>query len=145
MGFVKSMELAERYEGVKVVTICPGAVDSPLWSDEKRKQVNFEQFEKLTPDDVAKVMIDVSDSPDDRDVLHCVNRPTQLVQDGKYGGGTAIEIMPNNGPKTRVIPKWNIDPPQGGSTSNVDASKEVPHAFREAKRVMDEERGTAKK
>ena len=60
VGFVKSMELAERYEGVKIVTICPGAVDSPLWSDEKRQQVNFETFESMKPDDVAKAMIDVS-------------------------------------------------------------------------------------
>ena len=56
-----------------------------------------------------------------------------------------MEIMPNNGPKTRVIPKWNVDPPQGGSTSNLDSSKQVPPAFQEARRVMEEERGTAKK
>ena len=56
-----------------------------------------------------------------------------------------MEIMPNNGPKTRVIPKWNVSPPQGGSTTNVDPTKEIPPAFREAKRVMDEERGTALK
>ena len=60
MGFVKSMELADRYEGVKIVTVCPGAVDSPLWTEEKRGQVDFTSLESLKPDDVAKVMIDVS-------------------------------------------------------------------------------------
>lgn len=126
MGFVKSMELAERYEGVKVVTVCPGAVDSPLWDAEKRKQVNFENFEALQPDDIAVAMID-------------------LVQEGKYGGGTALEVMSNNGPQRRVIPKWNIDPPKGGSTTNVDTEKQIPPAFMEARRIMDAERGTAKK
>lgn len=127
VGFVKSMKLAEKYEGIKIVTICPGAVDTPLWSQERRERVQFDKVEKLDPDDVAKAMID-------------------LVQEGKYVGGTCLEIMPNDGPKTRILPEWNIDPPQGGSTTKYDAaSKDVPAAFKEAKAVMDKERGSAKK
>jgi short-subunit dehydrogenase len=98
VGFVKSMKQAEQYEGVKIVTICPGAVDTPLWSTERREKVAFHNIESLTADEVAKEMIN-------------------LVQDGKYGGGTVLEIMPNNGPKTRVVPEWNIDKPQGGTTT----------------------------
>ena len=127
VGFVKSLKLAEKYEGIKIVSVCPGAVDSRLWDQEKRDLVNFSAIESLQPDDVAKVMID-------------------LVQEGKYVGGTCLEIMPNNGPQTRVIPEWNIDPPQGGSTTKIDPnSAEIPQAFREAKKCMDKERGTAKK
>lgn len=37
VGFTKSLKLAEKYEGVKVVTICPGAVDTPLWDAERRE------------------------------------------------------------------------------------------------------------
>lgn len=37
VGFVKSMKLAEKYEGIKIVTICPGAVDTPLWDQDKRE------------------------------------------------------------------------------------------------------------
>ena len=96
VGFVKSLKLAEKYEGIKVVTICPGAVDTPLWTDERRERVKFDTVESLQGDDVAKAMID-------------------LVQDGKYGGGTLLEIMPNDGPKTRVVPDWNIDPPKVSS------------------------------
>jgi len=126
MGFVKSMELAERYEGIKIVTVCPGAVDTPLWDEYQRKRVKFETFEALQPDDIAAAMID-------------------LVQEGKYGGGTALEVIANKGPQRRVIPKWNIDAPKGGSTTNVDTSKEVPPAFQEARSIMDKERGAAKK
>lgn len=57
-----------------------------------------------------------------------------LVQEGKYKGGTVLEIMPNNGPKTRVVPEWNIDPPQGGSLTKTDPdSAEIPAPFKEAK------------
>ena len=44
VGFVKSMKLAEKYEGIKIVTICPGAVDSNLWDKEKREQVHFDEM-----------------------------------------------------------------------------------------------------
>jgi hypothetical protein len=126
VGFVKSMKLAEKYEGIKIVTICPGAVDTPLWTEERRNKVNFGAIEALTPDEVAKAMID-------------------LVQEGKYVGGTVLEIMPNNGPKTRVVPEWNIDPPQGGSLTKTDPnSKEIPAPFKEAKEAMDRERGAGK-
>lgn len=126
LGFVKSMKLSEQYEGVKIVTICPGAVDTPLWTADRRERVAFQDIESLTPDDVAKEMIN-------------------LVQEGKYGGGTALEIMPNNGPKTRVIPEWNISKPEGGTTTAASASGEIPRAHREAKEIMDRIRGTARR
>jgi hypothetical protein len=110
VGFTKSLKLAEKYEGVKVVTICPGAVDTPLWEEERRKQVNFSSVESLRPDEVAKVMI-------------------ELAQEGKYKGGTVLEVMANNGPKTRIIPEWRIDPPEGAKSSAGDFSKDIraPH------------------
>ena len=74
------MKLLDKYEGIKVVTICPGAVDSPLWDEDKRQRTHFNEVESLKPDEVAAAMID-------------------LVQDGKYGGGTLLEIMANDGPK----------------------------------------------
>jgi short-subunit dehydrogenase len=59
IGFVKSLKLLEKYEGIKVVTILPGAVDSPLWSEEKRERTQFNKVESLKPDEVAKAMIDL--------------------------------------------------------------------------------------
>ncbi|KAK3710342.1 hypothetical protein LTR37_010408 [Vermiconidia calcicola] len=127
VGFTKSMKMAEKYEGVKVVTVCPGAVDTPLWTSDRRERVAFGDIQSLAPDDVAKAMVD-------------------LVQEGKYVGGTVLEIMQNDGPKTRVVPEWNIDPPQGGTTTKIDPnSNEVPKTFREMKEIMDKERGSALK
>jgi short-subunit dehydrogenase len=56
---VKSLRLLEKYEGIKVVTILPGAVDSPLWTEEKREWTQFNKVESLKPDEVAKAMIDL--------------------------------------------------------------------------------------
>jgi short-subunit dehydrogenase len=56
---VKSLRLLEKYEGIKVVTILPGAVDSPLWTEEKRERTQFNKVESLKPDEVAKAMIDL--------------------------------------------------------------------------------------
>lgn len=74
------MKLLDKYEGIKVCTICPGAVDSPLWDAEKRERTKFDQVESLKPDEVAAAMID-------------------LVQNSKYPGGTLLEIMARDGPK----------------------------------------------
>lgn len=40
-----------------------------------------------------------------------------LVQDGKYEGGTILEINPTG---TRVIPAWNVEPPPVKLTGIVD-------------------------
>ena len=126
MSFPCTIKIATNFLFDKVVTICPGAVDTPLWSPDRRERVAFHNIESLSPDDVAKEMIN-------------------LVQDGKYGGGTVLEIMPNNGPKTRVVPEWNIAKPEGGTTTAASAPGEIPRAHREAKDIMDKIRGTAKK
>lgn len=46
-----------------------------------------------------------------------------------------------------MIPEWNIDPPQGGSLTQVKGSGDIPPAFEEMKAVMDAYRksGTADK
>jgi hypothetical protein len=66
-------------------------VKTPLWTDrpDKMSQFSIQDDEALSPDDVAKGMLD-------------------LVQKGEYGGGTVLEISMAG---TRVIPEWNCDPP----------------------------------
>ena len=93
------MKLLEKYEGIKCVSILPGAVDSPLWSQEKRDRVKFDKVESLKPDDVAKAMIDLVRPLLARADEMLPKAYQRQVQDGKYGGGTLLEIMPNNGPK----------------------------------------------
>ena len=58
VGFVKSMKHLEKYEGIKIVTVCPGAVDSPFWTPEKRESTNFASIQSLKPDNIAEAMID---------------------------------------------------------------------------------------
>ncbi|KAI9719761.1 MAG: hypothetical protein M1812_003249 [Candelaria pacifica] len=105
VGFTKSMAAADRLEGVKVVCICPGAVETPLWTDreDKMSQFSFRDMPSNTPEEVAKAMAD-------------------LVQDGQYDGGTVLEITVAG---TRVIPLWNIDPPASGGSSGRGAPQEM--------------------
>ena len=65
---------------------CPGAVDTPLWLADRREQVAFDTIPSLKPDQVAAEMIN-------------------LIQEGKYVGGTVLELLENDGPKTRVVPE----------------------------------------
>ncbi|RFU28326.1 hypothetical protein B7463_g8011, partial [Scytalidium lignicola] len=89
--FVRSMEDADEREGVKVVLICPGIVETPLWKDrpDVRSGLTGEGF--ITPEHVARSMVD-------------------LIEDGNYGGGTVLEVSSNELP--RVLPVWDITPPE---------------------------------
>ncbi|KAK2739674.1 hypothetical protein FQN57_006508 [Myotisia sp. PD_48] len=71
VGFTKSMAPAEIHEGVKVVAMCPGTVDTPLWTESKEKQeiFQFEKSKKLTAEEIADSMV-------------------ELVEKGDYAGGT---------------------------------------------------------
>lgn len=42
--------------------------------------------------------------------------------------------------QTRVIPEWNIDPPKGGSLTQVKGAGDTPPAFEEMRAVMDQYR-----
>jgi NAD(P)-dependent dehydrogenase (short-subunit alcohol dehydrogenase family) len=87
VGFVKSMAPADAEENFKVVAILPGMVDTPLWTADEAKDVadqfTFQAKEALTADEVALAMKD-------------------LVEQGKYTGGTLLQIQPNSG--TTVLP-----------------------------------------
>ena len=42
--------------------------------------------------------------------------------------------------QARVIPEWNIDPPKGGSLTQVKGAGDTPPAFEEMRAVMDQYR-----
>lgn len=96
VGFVKSMTTSESFTGVKITTICPGLVHTPLFTEDKKTQYSFHESKALKPDDVAWSMLD-------------------LIQNKKFGCGTVYEISMAG---TRVIPEWNVSPPasQGAGT-----------------------------
>ncbi|KAI9808860.1 MAG: hypothetical protein M1827_007183 [Pycnora praestabilis] len=102
VGFTKSMEAADRLEGVKVVTICPGIVKTPLWTEnpEKLSQFSYNDDMSITPEACAQCML-------------------EAVVEGKYPGGTVLEV---NKAGQRVIPKWNIDPPAHAVSSTTAGS-----------------------
>lgn len=94
MGFVKSLKDTEPLTGVKITTICPGIVNTPLVTPEKVKQFSFAEERALTPDKVAENMLD-------------------LIQKKEFPCGTVLELSMTG---SRIIPEWNILAPQGAGT-----------------------------
>ncbi|KPI34656.1 2,5-dichloro-2,5-cyclohexadiene-1,4-diol dehydrogenase [Cyphellophora attinorum] len=59
-GFAKSMAQADVEEGVRVVCVMPGLVDSPLWRDRQDKIMEWAKYDMrrgLMPKDIAEVMV----------------------------------------------------------------------------------------
>lgn len=67
------------------------SVRTPLWTNQPDKMVQFglDNAETVTALQVGDAIL-------------------SLVQDGRYGGGTVLEITAYG---NRVIPEWNISPP----------------------------------
>jgi hypothetical protein len=101
------MKDSEPLTGVKVTTICPALVNTPLITADKIKQFSMSEERGLSADEVAESML-------------------PLIQEKKYGCGTVLEI--SKGGK-RLIPEWNIDPPQapgsGGNPAEVAAGQQA--------------------
>lgn len=52
----KTLAAEERSRGIRVVTICPGAVNTPLW-DTETVQADFDRSKMLTPEIVARSIL----------------------------------------------------------------------------------------
>ena len=63
MGLTKSLAQEERAYGIKVVALCPGAVNSPLW-DTDTVQADFDRTAMLSPEDVAQALVQTLSMPD---------------------------------------------------------------------------------
>ncbi|KAK0278778.1 hypothetical protein LTR35_009043 [Friedmanniomyces endolithicus] len=78
VGFAKSMGQADPEEGVKVVCVLPGVVQSPLWTvrdDKVAEQCKYEERPGLQPMDIAEVML-------------------KMVESKEYDGGTCVLKTP---------------------------------------------------
>jgi short-subunit dehydrogenase len=73
----KTLAAEERSHGIRVVTICPGAVNTPLW-DADTVQVDLNRAAMLTPEIVAQ------------SILHAALLPEQAVIE-------SVTLMPNAG------------------------------------------------
>ncbi|WNZ23187.1 SDR family oxidoreductase [Leptolyngbya sp. NK1-12] len=52
----KTLAAEERAHGIRVVTLCPGAVNTPIW-DTETVQANFDRTRMLTPETVAQTIL----------------------------------------------------------------------------------------
>ena len=74
VGFTKSMGQADPDEGVRIVSILPGMVDSPLWrnrEDDMLERAKFHERPAIFPVDVARTML-------------------KMVEGKEYSGGTCV-------------------------------------------------------
>lgn len=79
VGLAKSMGHADSAEGVKVVCLCPGMVDTPIWrgrDDSKADAYGYTDGStpRCSADEVAAVMM-------------------QMTEDGKYQGGAVMTLI----------------------------------------------------
>jgi NADP-dependent 3-hydroxy acid dehydrogenase YdfG len=77
MGMTKTLAQEERAYGIRVVALCPGAVNTPLW-DSDTVQADFDRSQMLTPEDVADA------------IVHAALLPQHVVLD-------ELVLMPNAG------------------------------------------------
>ncbi|KAK2735050.1 hypothetical protein FQN55_002295 [Onygenales sp. PD_40] len=88
VGFVKSMGFAETQLGVKVVAVCPGITDTPIWSDDPGLKHRLAK-NVLTP-------------------AHIAARMVELIERGEYAGGT---VYVDREEKSEVVFK-GLDEPE---------------------------------
>ena len=74
MGFAKSMGQADPDQGVKVVCVMPGTVQSNLWEgrdDDIARETRYEQRKLMPPNTIAQVMV-------------------RLIENEEFSGGTCM-------------------------------------------------------
>lgn len=101
VGFVKSMKDSESFTGVKVTSICPGIVNTPLFTPDKKEQYSFAEHKALSPDQVAQNMLD-------------------LLEKKEFTCGSVMEISLAG---TRLVPEWNIAPPGAEGTGQNETER----------------------
>lgn len=58
----KTLAAEERSHGIRVMTVCPGAVNTPIW-DTNTVQADFDRSKMLTPDVVAQSILHAATLP----------------------------------------------------------------------------------
>jgi NAD(P)-dependent dehydrogenase (short-subunit alcohol dehydrogenase family) len=115
------MKDTDAMTGVRITTICPGLVKTPLFTlePEKMKQFSFADDKALLPEQVAEKML-------------------EMLQEPGFTCGTIVEITPWG---SRLIPEWNVAPPSGkGTGAELDAAEAMSLMLTPIKARLDSER-----
>ncbi|KAI4602209.1 hypothetical protein KJ359_009447 [Pestalotiopsis sp. 9143b] len=93
-GFVRALGSLRDEVGIRVGAVAPGAVQTPMWSEDPQKAAMLEGPEKsvlIDPEEIAQGMLELCENPE-------------------YGNGTILEVNRNH---QRIVPMFNADPPSG--------------------------------
>lgn len=119
VGFTKSMAQADKDENIKIVSVCPGIVATPLWKGEDAakvaKQYAYDDKTALTAEEVAEAMKD-------------------LVEQGKYGGGSLLEVTKANGVKL-------LESNESTLTQGPEAKTWADGVYAPVREIFNKERG----
>ncbi|KAL6885766.1 NAD-dependent 15-hydroxyprostaglandin dehydrogenase [Trichoderma evansii] len=101
-AFVRSLGRLRDTVGIRTAAIAPGAVNTPLWSDDPDKS------NMISADEIAASAEDIADAM------------LELLENPQYGDGTIFEATARG---TRVVPAFNAPPPdiEDGGISEYEA------------------------
>jgi short-subunit dehydrogenase len=120
VGFVKSMRDTEPLTGVKVTTVCPGRVFTPLFDEAKTKQYSMSKECALMPETCAEALL-------------------ALLQKKDYPCGSVLEITLEG---TKLVPEWNVEPrPEMTKRKELVTDTFVENLMEPIKRTLEGEKG----
>ena len=105
-GFVRSLAHLESSLGIRVATVAPGNIKTPIWSSDKIALIKAEDG-WVMPEDVAKVMIALVEKTE---ISQGVGEKAEQGQKIKIGGGSVIEVAKD---RIRDVPQFNNPGPSG--------------------------------
>jgi NAD(P)-dependent dehydrogenase (short-subunit alcohol dehydrogenase family) len=72
LGFTNALREEVRHQGIKVVAVMPGAVETDTWNEEERKEFHNRMMQ---PEDIAQAIVDILSQPQRALVEEIVLRP----------------------------------------------------------------------
>ncbi|USP74965.1 hypothetical protein yc1106_02239 [Curvularia clavata] len=118
VGFVKSLAASEPLTGVKITTMCPGGVLTPIFDAAKMKQFSITPERTLKPET-------------------CATHLLELLQKKEYPCGSVLEVTVGG---VRLIPEWGVEAPKGAGTGVNVSETYMNNMLQPIKEALDLER-----
>lgn len=116
------MKDTEGMTGVKVTTLCPAGVMTPLFDEAKMTQFSVASQQFLTPET-------------------CATHLLELLQEKRHECGTVLEVTVGG---SRVIPEWNVAPTAGPGTANEqEGARFISNLLEPIKKKLESEKGSS--